>query len=771
MKTQFILTLCCLGSLLQASAQHIHGKVVDAKQKAMPFVSVIIKSLPDSTIVTGVLSKVDGSFELPAKSGEQYALTISYFGWQTINMLCREGDLGVITMTEAINRLDEVVVLTQRTKHTAGGYTVNLRSSDIVKGKQTPDALMFLPGVNKEEGQLKINGMPVSEIYVDGVKLTNTDELNNIPADMIDRVKVNYLAGSNQNASMSGGTIDITLRQPPKGGYYGSLSAGADYQPSFGMTSEDIGGVIYYRLNNLSIYNNIALNWNQYKENAVQTIWNKSGDLLSEIHENTHINGFIINNRLSLTQQLDKRNKISGSYYISSNGQNPLNKVVANEESTIASSNNTLTQQGTVKYSSALNDKGVSLDIIGDYYNRRLNSDSHYYYGDDTQSKSADRSSLDLCKLSIDLTHPVSQKISWKYGASAQLISSEYSPQIFTQEGERFPVSLLPTRTRGFIPHAYAQAMGVIWKLRYSVGVNWQLNHIEYEELDKIGSKFSNTQWGLNPTVQIMMPLDKTGQYALMLNYKRTLDDIPYAAISSTIRWIDPYNYTVGNAHLKAPSSDIVMAGVSLFGNKLNLTAIFAHANNNIYWQTMQSPDKSDVFYTTPINLPALNLFGVGAELNLTPVEQWKMKFSARLEITPEDATIAGVRYDETRLRQYYSMYNTFNLAKGWGAMLNVIYEPTFTTYDRTYHKVYNVGGKVYKSLFKDKLELSFIFNVLGDRRRYDRIVNDRVITHDYTTPVQSLGLSVIWRFSGGKKVKVSTLEGAQDYKDIVDMK
>lgn len=47
--------------------------------------------------------------------------------------------------------LEEVNVIASRIRHNANGYTVNLRSSDIVKGKQSADALAFLPGITKED--------------------------------------------------------------------------------------------------------------------------------------------------------------------------------------------------------------------------------------------------------------------------------------------------------------------------------------------------------------------------------------------------------------------------------------------------------------------------------------------------------------------------------------------------------------------------------------------------------------------------------------------
>lgn len=197
-------------------AQNVTGKVVDEQQQPMPYVSVVLQLLPDSVYVAGVASKEDGSFELPAQNEKDYVLLISFIGYEPVVRACKAGNVGTIVLKKDVKLLEEVVVMAQRTKHDATGYTVHLRSSEIVKGKQSSEALVFLPGVSKEDGRFKINGLVVSEIYVDGVKLSNFAELDNLPADMIDKVKVNYLAGSNQNAAMSGGTINKCVGRLPE---------------------------------------------------------------------------------------------------------------------------------------------------------------------------------------------------------------------------------------------------------------------------------------------------------------------------------------------------------------------------------------------------------------------------------------------------------------------------------------------------------------------------------------------------------------------------
>lgn len=756
-------------------AQNITGKVVDEENSPIPFVSVILQNTQDSSYINGIATDTDGLFNLPAKADSEYILVFSFIGYETIKMKCTAGDLGIVTMKEDVTMIEEASVVASRTRHDANGYTVNLRSSNIAEGKQTSDAIAFLPGVSHEDGNYRINGLPVSEIYVDGVRLSSAEELKNLPADMIDKIKVNYLAGSDQNAAMTGGTIRITLRQPPQGGYYGSLTAGAVVHPSYGFSNENAGGLIYYRYKNLSVYDNLSLNFNQPEETARQTVWNQDTDLKTEIKEHTRYKGYTINNRLSLTQQINERHSIGGSYFISTNRLNTASLTTASDadatRSAIDGIGSYLDQEATLKYSAILNKRGTAMEITGDYFNRMADSRNTYSYSDNTSDMAEDKSTLNMYKLSVDLTDPYKRNLVWKYGASVQYITSGYTPlQWPSDDSDRFQTSMSATRTSGLTPLIYVSAIGQLWKIRYSIGVNGQMNGIRYEAKDD-GSKSSNIQWGINPTVQLMMPLDKEGRHAVMLNYKRTLDDIPYAAISSTIRWSDPYNYTVGNPDLKSPVSDIVMAGVSLFGNLLNLTALYAHMDGNIYWETRQSPNAGDIFYITPVNLPSAHMFGAGIEINWTPVRPWTMKLSGRLEVHPENVTLDGIYYGNTRLRQYYTMYNTFNFRHGWGGMLNIMAEPTYKTYDRTYHTIYNVGGHIYKTFCKGSLQLTLNFNAFGNRRKYDRQADGNTITYQYTMPVQNIGLSLTWRFKGGKQVNVNTLEGAQNYKEIKDVR
>ena len=407
------------------------------------------------------------------------------------------------------------------------------------------------------------------------------------------------------------------------------------------------------------------------------------------------------------------------------------------------------------------------MELTADYFNRSSDELSDYSTNNTNVSALSEKNSLDLWKFKADFLYPKSRELSWKFGASAQWISSDYTPSA-TVEDDRFTVSSIPTRTNGFTPVVYAAAQGMVWKLRYSAGVNWQLNRISYNDRSADVTSH-NTQWSINPTIQVMMPFGSRMNHALMLNYKRTLSDIPYSAISSVINWDDPYNYTVGNPGLKAQSADIVMAGLSLLGNKINLTALYAHAHDRIYWQTFQDAENADIFYTKPVNISGQGVWGFGAEWIGAPCKWWRFKLSGRIEITPENTTVGNVHYNKTRFKEYFYLNNNFTFPNGWGGMLNANVEPTFHTLDRTYHTVYNVSGQIYKTFLDNNLQVAVDFTPVGNRRKLDRQAGINKVSYKYTTPVQYVGLSLTWNFSGGKQVNVNVTDGIQNYHETKD--
>lgn len=761
--------LLCVAIL--AMAQIYKGNIKDTSNKPVPFANIVLYSLPDSVFVTGTTTNDLGVFFLKTekKITEGY-LEISSIGYTTVNCIAKQ-NIGTIVLKENINELGEVTISASRISRNARGYSLNLTNEGIVKGKQTSEALMFLPGVTKENGGFKINGLPVSEIYINGVKIQNQKELDNIPGGYLAKAKVEYLAGSESNASLSGGIIRLTTKTPKEGGFYGNLIFSSGFQPSYGYGNLGIGATINYKYKKWSIFNNFNISNSISEERIAITQKNGSQKTILKTNENTDIKRDDLYNRLSINYDINEKQSLGLGIYVGIKNNENKSKFNYSIPENILSKGTKLDNksgqiQATLSYNALLNKKGVKLSVVGDYLHNTIDNENKIWVIDDSETRHT-QNSVDLYKVDASVKAPVSKNLSLKGGGTVNLSKTYFSPEN-NANYERF-VSLSEAKMKGFSPLVYLSATGKIGKLRYDVGVNLQKNEIRYSDINT-GIEVENNQTGFSPNVQLMYLLNANKGHMLMAIYKQTMDNIPYDAINPNEIWYDTYSCTKGNPNLKAPKSNIGMLIFSLFQNKLNLTGVYAKAKNTIYYQTFQD-DNTQVLYTQPINLTNSYFYGYGIETNLKPLEWWRLKLSGRQEFHKENTTLNLTYFNARHSRFYFTINNNFNFKKNLGATLSAVVEPTYKSYDRRYNGVYTISGSLYKSLFNKRLNVALNFVALGKRRKLERYSKEYSLVENNKTDVQRINLSLTWFFKGGKKVNVKSIETNQGYKEIRDNK
>ena len=82
------------------SQEYIRGKVMDTEANPIVGVNCVLYNLPDSILITGTTTDLDGSFELKVKEDKKYLLQISFVGYETLNRVCLPGNLGEIVLNE-----------------------------------------------------------------------------------------------------------------------------------------------------------------------------------------------------------------------------------------------------------------------------------------------------------------------------------------------------------------------------------------------------------------------------------------------------------------------------------------------------------------------------------------------------------------------------------------------------------------------------------------------------------------------------------------------
>lgn len=667
-------------------------------------------------------------------------------------------------IAQNVTTLDEFTVIADRIRNTATGYTVNLKNSPVTKGKTLPQTIEFLPQLSIENGIYKIAGNPVSEFYIDNIKIIDPTELHNIQGADIDKIEIKYVSGSDSDNPSVGGSISIILRKPPQGGYYGSISGNADWRKETGFGNEGIGGMIRYRYKSIGIYDNIS--WNHIKTDESSMLNGESEKEFWTQDNHKETLGHSFQNRINISADLKNGQYIGGAYLISLGRLNPVSSVLSSQQTaSIDEDNSTTTQQATVKFKSPLDvKKRTYLDISGDYLNR-LKNVSEFFINDSQNLNTTEKKDFHLWKLHAEIGYAHSSRVSWKFGGTIQYIRSFYRPS--THSSIQYDMTGNPYNASGVSGNAFASAQGSLGIIKYNAGLNWQNNRINYMDC-KSGLEVHNSQWALNPTLQLMMPFGMKGN-VIMINYRRNLANIPYSAISSTITWRDNYNYSIGNPHLKAPTTDMLLAGISFLKNKINLAAVYAHSHNQIFWQTFEDMSRKDTYYTCPINLSGRDKWGFNVEYIDSSSKFWRFKLAGRVEISPERMTLDNIRYNSTRFKEFFYFNNDFSFPNQWGSMLYFNIEPTFKDFNRTYHYVYSVTGNIYKRLCKGKLRISVNFTALGNRRKLVTDLGSTILTYRYTSPVQRIGVSAVWSFSGGKKVKINTIESIQEFEETID--
>ena len=98
-----------------AKTPDVNGKVVDENGEPMPFVNVVMLSMPDSAYVQGGITDEQGAFNLTALQNGGL-VKISYIGYQTLYINSSAVDLGTIILQPEATLLGEVVVVSKLPK-------------------------------------------------------------------------------------------------------------------------------------------------------------------------------------------------------------------------------------------------------------------------------------------------------------------------------------------------------------------------------------------------------------------------------------------------------------------------------------------------------------------------------------------------------------------------------------------------------------------------------------------------------------------------------
>jgi len=234
-----------------AQAQNISGKVCLEKDKSpVQFASVGLVQLPDSTMITGVITLTDGGYLLEKVKPGDYFIRVSFVGYKTNGkkVVVEAGNTEVavdtIYLTETTASLNEVTVVGERLKgKEMVDRTVYAIPSVVSKSASNGyELLKKIPQVNVDfQNNVTLNGSSNFIIQVDGRQRDKEYLARILPSD-IETIEII----SNPSGKYEGnidGVLSIILKKEARYGMNGNV--GINIKPFNKITRQETGSLDY----------------------------------------------------------------------------------------------------------------------------------------------------------------------------------------------------------------------------------------------------------------------------------------------------------------------------------------------------------------------------------------------------------------------------------------------------------------------------------------------------------------------------------------------
>lgn len=261
------LVLLMLAASVASQAQNITGKVFFEKDKTpVQFGSVALLQLPDSSMLTGVITLSDGGYLLEKVKPGDYYIRASFVGYRsagksvTVSAGNNETAVDTILLTEITTALSEVTVIGERLKgKEMVDRTVYSVPEVISKASSNGyDVLKKVPQVYVDfQNKITLNGSSNFIIQVDGRQRDREFLARLLPTDIQSIEIINNPSGKYEGNI--DGVINIILKKEARYGMSGN--AGATLKP-FNKPTTQATGSLDYAVGKVTFYVT-ALNFSQ----------------------------------------------------------------------------------------------------------------------------------------------------------------------------------------------------------------------------------------------------------------------------------------------------------------------------------------------------------------------------------------------------------------------------------------------------------------------------------------------------------------------------
>ena len=597
-----------------AKTPDVNGKVVDENGEPMPFVNVVMLSMPDSAYVQGGITDEQGAFNLTSLQNGGL-VKISYIGYQTMYINSSAVDLGTIILQPEATLLGEVVVVSKlpKTRVKGDAMRTTIEGTILEKAGTVADALARVPSLEAErDGGVKVLGRGDAEVYINGRKVQDMSELSRLRSDQIEHVDVVQNPGARYAASTKA-VVRIQLKKAQGEGF------------SF---QDNLNGMYQY---GYTIANNLDMNYRTGGLDLTASFWTGRYGHVKQLQDNELIYYVGPDHIKSVTTQEGKNiwkgwspqlqvnymfneNHSLGAFYKYDRHpgtdfsdmfytNNYVNGILTeHSESDIKQSDTFKKHIFNAYYNGKIGKLGIDFNVDG-LFDKTETPGSTVETATAATGETSQRSiesntssGNDFWATKLIFSYPV-----WKGNLS---LGGEYSHNHRTDAysftaTDAVPVKATDTKINESSTAAFVEYGRLFGRVFAQVGLRYEHLKNDYYNFGVREDEVCRNYGDWFPTAAITMPI---GDVQLSLSYRRDIQRPNYSSLTSSTVYINRYTYQSGNPYLKPTYTHSLVLNTAY--KWMNLTLNYGRIKDALTMSTEPFPGSEDplISLVHPIN-------------------------------------------------------------------------------------------------------------------------------------------------------------------------
>lgn len=767
----------------------IKGQVLDAASKMpLEFATVTVLQQADSSLVTGGITEIDGTFSIELDYG-QYIIKVEFlsYGSKTIGdvVLSREKpvfDLGKIALEADAEVLQEIEVRAERSQMqlSLDKKVFNVGKDLANSGGSAADVLDNVPSVTVDvEGNVELRGAGGVRILIDGkpsgmIGLSNSDGLKQIPANMIDRVEVITNPSARYEAEGMSGIINIVLKKERKQGLNGSFDLKGGYPTDYGITFN-----LNYRKNRLNFFTNYGLGYNkrpgmgsQYQE------FTRNDTLFITDNNSDRKRGGLSNNfRFGADYYFNEKNILTTAFnYRKSNDDNlnettyedyifSLENPVGITTRTDDEKENEDNLEYSLTYKKYFVDKGHELTVDFRYQDEvedeqsdivERNFDINFQpSGDpDLQQRSHNREKQRNMIFQADYVKPLGKEGKFEAGLRSGIRDLRNDFEVTELEDgtwvslPEFTNSLLYDEN---IHAAYTSLGSKISQFSWQLGLRAEYSDVttELEQTNEINPR---EYFNLFPSAFLGYELNE--ENTMQVSYSRRIRRPGFWELNPFFTFSDARNIFGGNPDLNPEYTNSYEVGYLRYFTKGSLTSsvYYRHTNGVIERIRQQTSDTTST--TRPTNLSTRDDYGFEFTFSFDPAKTWRINGNANFFRSITEGEFNNQIFDADTYTMFGRLSSRVTLFKKVDFQVNFNYRaPRNTTQGRAKSE-WHIDPAASMDILKGNGTLTLAVRDLFNTRRYRYITegDDFYVEGNHQWRARQVNLTFTYRLNQKKK-------------------